>query len=96
MQEVLKNALPELGVKPNYNEEELELDTVKTVEILNLVGLTVKDTKIKLQELGLGVAIENEKGEENKEYNFDDIVTEQFPLENENINIGEDVIIIVN
>ncbi len=85
MQDVLKNALPELGVKPNYNMEELELDEVKTVAVPKLVGIKLSEAKKVCKELGF--VLETELKES------DDIIIEQFPNSGEVVNVGSKIII---
>ncbi len=84
MQEVLKNALPELGVKPNYNDKELELPEVKTAVVPELVGIKLVEAK-KLAK-SLGFVLETELKEN------DDIIREQFPISGEIVNYGSKII----
>ena len=83
MKELLYNILPYLGVQPQYNEEELEMDEVKKAEVPSLIGLTVQEAKGELQKLELSYDIKGE-GEE---------VSRQFPVEGETVNWGTKVIL---
>ncbi len=85
MQEVLKNSLPELGVKPNYNSQELELDEVKTTVVPDIVGMKIIEAKKVCKDNGL--VIETELSED------DDIVREQFPLNGVIVNYGSKLIV---
>ena len=45
MKELLTNALPYLGISPQYTEEELEMDGVAPLTVANYVGMTVGNAK---------------------------------------------------
>ena len=83
MQELLCNILPYLGVQPQYNEKELEMDEVKKAEVPSLTGLTVQEAKGELQKLHL---ICDVKGE-------GEAISRQFPMEGETVNTGTKVIL---
>ncbi len=85
MQQVLKNALPELGVQPEYNSEELELDEVKTAEVPNLVGMKLSEVKKICKTLGFEIETELKES--------DDIIREQFPNGGEIVNYGSKIIL---
>ncbi len=85
MQDVLKNALPELGVKPDYNSEELELPEVKTAVVPELVGVNLSEAKKICKELGFELETELQES--------DDIIREQFPIGGEVVNVGSKIIL---
>ncbi len=85
MQQVLKNALPELGIEPNYNTEELELPEVKTAVVPELVGVKLSEVKKVCKEMGFELETELKES--------DDIIREQFPLGGEVVNYGSKIII---
>ncbi len=85
MQEVLKNTLPRLGVVPDYNIEELELDEVKTVIVPDLIGSNFSDVKKICNDLGIEI--------QTNLINGDDIVKQQFPNSGEVINLGSKIIL---
>ena len=76
MQELLQNALPYLNIKPEYKEEELELDEVIKIEVPNLIGSSYVDAKKQLDELKLTVEFVGDG----------DIINDQFPIAGEKIN----------
>ena len=79
----LTNILPYLGIERSFNEDELEMDEVKTVEVPDLVGKTLASAKNELMKIGAGWDI---KG-------TGDTVTAQFPKPGENINKDSKVIL---
>ena len=83
MKELLGNILPYLGIKPEYNEKELKMDEVKSVAVPDFTGKKVSEVKKELQELELKWDMKGE-GE---------IVTKQFPLQGENVNLGTKIIL---
>lgn len=83
MKELLTNILPYLGIERSFNEDELEMDEVKTVEVPDLVGKTLTSAKNELMKIGAGWDI---KG-------TGDTVTAQFPKPGENINKDSKVIL---
>lgn len=97
MQKVLLNALPKVSVTPDFNEEELLLDEVKTVIVPDLVGLTLKEAKQICTETGLKIEstieenedVEGDTGAEKKEV----IITGQFPEFGESVSLNSKIII---
>lgn len=85
MQTVLGNVLPRLNVTPNYNEEELLLDEVKTVIVPDVVGLSIKEAKKACLEIGIVIETDIEDTEK--------IIEGQFPKSGETINLGSKIII---
>lgn len=85
MKELLGNILPYLGIKPEYNEKELKMDEVKSVTVPDFTGKKTSEVKKELQELELKWDIKGE-GE---------IVTKQFPLQGENVNLGTKIILYI-
>lgn len=83
MKELLGNILPYLGIKPEYNEKELKMDEVKSVAVPDFTGKKISEVKKELQELELKWDMKGE-GE---------IVTKQFPLQGENVNLGTKIIL---
>lgn len=76
MKELLENALPYLGVKPDYTQEELEKEEVQKITVPDLRGMALKDAKEKASEDKIELDIQG-SGKE---------VTSQFPLPGEIIN----------
>lgn len=76
MKEILENALPYLGVEPDYSEEELGKEEVQKIEVPNFKGFTLSEAKKRAQEVGVVIDIQGE-GEN---------ITSQFPLAGEQIN----------
>ena len=83
MQEVFANALPYLGVKPVYNEKEMNLEEVKTLEVPSFEGMTVKEAKTFAHKQGIILTIEGD-GE---------VVLSQFPKAGEVINKQSKIIL---
>ncbi|WP_447581702.1 penicillin-binding transpeptidase domain-containing protein [Anaerotignum faecicola] len=83
MKELLSNVLPHLGIEPNYNEKELELDEVKTSVVPDIVGMEVAEAKKILSDINLICEIKSE-GE---------IVAQQFPKAGETVNLGSKILI---
>lgn len=76
MKEVLENALPYLGVEPEYSEKELELPETRKIEIPDLISLDTATAKKLLKTLKLEYEIQGEGY----------YVTGQFPLPGEKVN----------
>ena len=76
MKEVLSNALPYLGVEPNYSESEQKLEEVQKVTVPSFTGMKVKEAKSLAEKQGIAVSIEGEGS----------LVANQFPLEGEVVN----------
>ena len=60
MKEVLENALPYLGIEPNYNEQEQTLDEVQKLTVPNFVDMTVNDAKKYASEQEITIDIQGE------------------------------------
>ncbi len=78
MLDILKNALPYLGVEPNYNLAELSMEEVSTAIVPDFVGYTTKEAKALAKEAGLKIDITWEED--------DVIIKTQFPLKGEVVN----------
>ena len=76
MKEILSNALPYLGVEPDYNETELTLDEVQKVTVPQLTGLKISEARSIAHDAGITLQIEGSG----------DQVLSQFPLAGEQIN----------
>lgn len=83
MKELLSSVLPYLNIVPEYNEKELKMDEVKKALIPDFTGQKVSEAKQELQKLELKWDLKGE-GE---------IVTKQFPLEGESVNLGTKIIL---
>ncbi len=83
MKEVFANALPYLGIKPIYNEKELELDEVKVIEVPQFENMKVKDAKDLAYKQSLIIQVEG-NGE---------LVRSQFPIPGEIINKTSKIIL---
>lgn len=84
--QVLGEVLPYLEVQKTSQEEELQ-----DVEVPNLVGLTIKEAKEALKELGL--EIEYEKSEEETTNEAEATIVEQLPKQGIKIKQGNKVIV---
>ena len=76
MKEILENALPYLGIQPDYTQEELQQEEVQKITVPDFRNLTVKDAKKQASEVEIEVEVQGE-GEN---------ITSQFPLPGEMIN----------
>ncbi|OON91494.1 MAG: peptidoglycan glycosyltransferase [Epulopiscium sp. Nele67-Bin002] len=83
MKEVLANALPYLGIEPEYTPAELEMLETQTYTVPNLIGLTVQEVKALLYSEGVLLEFEGEG----------DTVIDQFPAEGDTINKTSKVIL---
>ena len=83
MKEVLENALPYLGIEPNYNEQEQTLDEVQKLTVPNFVDMTVNDAKKYASEQEITIDIQGEGK----------TIVSQFPLEGEIINKSTKIIL---
>lgn len=83
MNELLSNILPYMGIEPVYTEQELELESVKTVTVPNVAGLGIDEAKKLLSDESINYILEGE-GE---------TVKRQLPPEGQNINSASSVII---
>ena len=86
MKEVLENALPYLNIKPEYNQDELNLPEANQILVPNFLELKTSDAKKELNNLKI---------------NFDiigngNIIQKQFPLPNEKINSTTKIILYTN
>ncbi len=99
MQQIFSNALPYLGIEPQYYEEELVLEEVKQVTIENFIGLTYVEAKKLAKEMEISLnLIDNrtdQKKEDDKENGTSPIITEQMPRKGEVINQQSSVIIYI-
>lgn len=76
MKEILENALPYLGVKPDYSEEELKTEEVQKIEVPDFKELTLVEAKKRAQEVGIAIDVQGEGK----------TITSQFPLAGEKVN----------
>lgn len=76
MQEILSNALPYLGIQPDYSAEELKDETLQKMSVPDFRNLTLKEAKKIATEAKVEVDIQGD-GE---------AVTSQFPLPGESVN----------
>ncbi|MDO4300334.1 MAG: penicillin-binding transpeptidase domain-containing protein [Clostridia bacterium] len=83
MKELLSNALPYLGIVPEYSEEELEMDGVAPVTVTSYVGKSVNQAKADAVKEKIAVEIVGE-GES---------VVSQFPAEGTVINQGSKILL---
>lgn len=83
MKELLQSVLPYLGIKPQYNEEELKMEGVSPVEVGNYVGMKVAEAKKIIGEQKLEPVIMGEG----------QVVLRQFPEKNEKINQKSKIIL---
>ena len=83
MQEILSNALPYLGIEPDYSAEDLKDETLQKISVPDFRNLTVKDAKKMATESKVEVDIQGE-GEK---------VTSQFPLPGELVNRKSKIIL---
>ncbi|MDR2649124.1 MAG: PASTA domain-containing protein [Clostridiales bacterium] len=83
MKELLENALPYLNIKPEYSQEESGLPEAVRVLVPDVRGLTGQEAKKILTGEGLTVETAGEG----------DVVTGQFPLPGETLNLNAKVVI---
>jgi len=83
MKELMASILPYLGIEPVFSEEELDMDGVGQVAVPNLTKQNLAAARHTLHTLGL----ETETIGEGR------VVISQFPLPNESINQGSQVIL---
>ena len=76
MKEVLENALPYLGIQPDYTQEELQQKEVQKVTVPDFRNMTIKDAKNQADEVSIEVEIQGEG----------QYITSQFPMPGEMIN----------
>ncbi len=86
MKELLTNALPMLGIAPDYNEQEKLLPDINKVEMPDLVGINVSEAKKILKVLKLEAEIRGlDSG----------LVSSQFPIKGTAINPESTIILYV-
>ena len=83
MKELLTNALPYLGISPQYTEEELEMDGVAPLTVANYVGMTVGNAKNEAAKAKVTIEVIGE-GEN---------VKSQFPPEGTAINQNSKILL---
>ena len=83
MKDVLSNTLPYLGIEPVYNDKEMGLEEIQTVEAPDFVGLTVEDAKTLAREQGIGIDIAGEGNE----------IIRQLPDKGEKINKSSKILV---
>ena len=83
MKELLDSVLPYLKVETNYSAEEARLDIATKVKVENYVGMTVEDAQELIKKIELVSEVLGD-GE---------VVSEQFPPANEDINKNSKVIL---
>ncbi|MDL2248309.1 PASTA domain-containing protein [Tyzzerella sp. OttesenSCG-928-J15] len=86
MKELLSNVLPYMGIEPVYNDEELELDTVKNSAVPDIYGLEIKEAAKLIKEAGLTYEVLGEG----------DKVRDQFPRAGEMVNSGSKIKVYTN
>ena len=86
--QVLSEVLPYLEIKKQQTEETIP----QTVEMPNVIGMSIKDAKSALNELGLEVEIENSL---EQEVNSEQIIIDQLPKKGIQINQGTKVTVYV-
>lgn len=77
--------LPYLEVKKQETAE----DITESIEMPDVIGMTVTEAKSTLKELGLEVNIDNEV--ETEEANEEKVITEQLPKKGIQVNVGTTV-----
>ena len=87
--QVLGEVLPYLEV-----QKEAETEEAQEVEVPNLVGLTIKEAKDTLKEIGLEIEYEKSEDEEIKE--TDTVIWEQLPKKGVKIKQKNKVIVQIN
>jgi stage V sporulation protein D (sporulation-specific penicillin-binding protein) len=83
MKEILENALPYLGIQPQYSPEEAKLPETARVTLPDWRGMTVAEVSKDIKNLGLTYQVVGEG----------DIVQNQFPLRGDEVNKGALVIL---
>ncbi|MCL2674009.1 MAG: penicillin-binding transpeptidase domain-containing protein [Defluviitaleaceae bacterium] len=86
MREVLENALPYLGVAPEFNEEEQELPEVQKVIVPDFADISLTAAMRIARELGLETVVEGQG----------DTITRQFPRAGDEVNRGTKMILYVS
>ena len=83
MKEVFENVLPYLGIKPIYNERELEMEETEQIKVPNFQGMTVEEAKKNAYENKINIEISG-SGEN---------IINQFPHPDEYINYGNIILL---
>ncbi len=83
MKEILSNALPYLGIEPQYTEAELEIDGVAPVTTGNYVGQKISAIRLELAKENVQLRVIGDG----------DTAISQFPPENTVINQGSQIIV---
>ena len=83
MKEVFENVLPYLGIKPIYNDRELEMEEAGQIKVPDFQGMSVEDVKKYSKENNITIQIEG-TGEK---------IINQFPHPNDYINYGNIIIL---
>lgn len=83
MKELYENALPYLGVKPDYTEEDKKIEEIQEVVVPDFKGLTIAEAKKLAHEQGINLEIQ-EGGEK---------ITSQFPSKGEKVNKTSKIIL---
>lgn len=76
MKEVLENALPYLGIEPDYTQEELQKEEIQTITVPDFRKLIIKEAKKQAEEVDVEIDIQGEGTQ----------ITSQFPLPGEVVN----------
>jgi len=83
MKEILENTLPYLNIKPEYTADESKLPDAVRVQVPDVRGLTVYNARETLRNCGLSVDVSGEGS----------VVTGQFPLPGDSLNLNAKVVI---
>ncbi|MCL2351435.1 MAG: penicillin-binding transpeptidase domain-containing protein, partial [Firmicutes bacterium] len=85
MKEILENALPYLGIEPEYSEAEKKLPEAARITVPDVRGMKPADARRALEKIGLKCEVSGE-GE---------AAADQFPLPGETVNSGAKVILYI-
>ncbi|HHX59557.1 MAG TPA: peptidoglycan glycosyltransferase [Epulopiscium sp.] len=83
MKEVFENVLPYLGIKPVYNEKELEMEEIEQIKVPDFQRMTIEEAKKYAKECKVSIQIEG-SGEH---------ILNQFPHPEESINYGNIILL---
>jgi stage V sporulation protein D (sporulation-specific penicillin-binding protein) len=83
MKELLENVLPYLNIEPEYSEQEADMPEAARIAVPDVRGLKVSDAKKALADAGLAVETAGEGS----------VVSDQFPLPGEIVNIDAKVLL---
>ena len=86
MKELMSNILPYMGIKPEYSEEEMQLDEVKKITVGDYSEMKINEAKNKLISEKFEPIVIGEG----------DTVAEQFPKSGNELNINSKVILYTN